>query len=166
MEKNADESIYRHTKNPHSSPKGPKGDFLTNLEYYISYFNKSDNMSYRNMKAGQYFRHAGKTHRPFQKELEASNLEIRSLKLQMEKMKWKLDTIMTENKMITKELKAANSRDEESQQLLHKMQEKLLHYKQKSHHYKVKCIQIQDVLEQERMEHENNLQALKQVLAK
>jgi len=166
IEKSRDESIHmqRGSHNPQLS--SPKTDFVANLDYYINYFQKTENMSYRKMKAGQYFRgFAGKSHRSIHKELENSNRELRTLKLQVEKMKWKMDGLMTENKMLTKELKAANGRDEENQQVMQKLQEQVLHYKQRSHHYKVKCINMQDVIGQERLEHDNNLRALKKVLA-
>jgi len=119
------------------------------------------------MKAGQYFRgNNGKSHRSMQKELEASNQELRALKMQVHDLKWKVNDLTAGSKMLTKELKIANTRNEEYQQLFQKMQAEILHLKQKNRHYKSQCIQLQEAYKRERSESESNLLALRQVLAK
>jgi len=144
-----------------------KNEFLHSLNNFLSYFQKSENMSYRNMKAGQYFRsNVGKSHRSVQKELDVSHQELRNLKSQVQELKHRVNELMSGNKYLTKELKHSNAREEENQQIFHKMQAEITRLKQKNRHYKTQCIQLQEAFKRERMESENNLLALKQVLAK
>ena len=164
VDKSPDGSIHHDSKQSHISHKV---DFLTSVNTYIDYFLKSENASYRNMKAGQYFRgNIGKSHRSLQKELEISNHELRSLKIQAEKLSWKVNELTASNKILSKELKSVHAREEEHQQLLHKMQEQLVQQKQKTRKYKSQCLQMQDLFQQEREENESNLISLKQAVAR
>ena len=119
------------------------------------------------MKAEQYFRQTfDKKQYSTQKDLEASSYEIKHLRQQMEKLTWKTNDIIAENRMLKKELKTAHMRAEEREPMVLKMKEQIFELKQKNEHYKDKCLKMKEMLKDERVENENNMLSLKKLLSK
>lgn len=146
----------------------PKGNFLACLDNYIDYFKKSGDVSYRSMKAGQYLtgNNSGKSYRSLQRELDAAYREIDIMKAELDKRKRKINDLANGSKMLQKTLQVTTAREEEQQQLLHKMQGQLAHLTQKNASYKLKNQQLKELFRQERIQNESSLLSLKQVLSK
>lgn len=146
----------------------PKGNFLASLDGYIDYFKKSGDVSYRSMKAGQYLNgsNTGKSYRSLQRELDAAYSEIEIMKAELDKRKRKINELVNGTKMLQKTLQVTSAREEEQQQLLHKLQGQMAHLTQKNTSYKLKYQQLKELFRQERIQNESSLLSLKQVLSK
>jgi len=97
-----------------------RGDFMTNLNSYISYFDKSEELSQKEKQkmVNKYFvNNDGKANQFLKKELEVAQSEVRGMKRQMDGLHSKIGELVKMNKHLIKELNDVKIREEEYQQV-------------------------------------------------
>jgi len=94
---------------------------MTNLNNYISYFDKSETTSQRAKQkmVNKYFvNQDGKANQFLKKELEVAQNEVRGLKRHMDGLQTKIVDLVKMNKHLIKELNDVKMREEEYQQVI------------------------------------------------
>lgn len=157
-----------------SEMKGRKGiegmdqDFLDCIDGYIGYFGKEGEMSPKGrqkIKNEYYVNSDGKGSELIRRELEQAQKELKNMKKQMEMMQLKVNEVAKINKHLIKELSSVRSREEECQQRMKDMEEDFVKISERRDFYKHKLVKAEEQLEIERVDNENNLLALKKLIA-
>jgi hypothetical protein len=98
----------------HSASSGKdKGNFLSNLDSYIKYFDEAEDNKKLLKNKDMFFNNSGKSQRSLHKELESSSSEIRALKQHIEKLKITINELVYTNQTLNDELANSQAKNEE-----------------------------------------------------
>ena len=98
-----------------------RADFLTNINSYISYFDKSENLSQRSkqkMLSKHFVRNDGKGTQFLRKELEIALNDSKSLKKHADSLQLKVSDMNKMNKHLMRELGDVRGREQSYQQVV------------------------------------------------
>jgi len=105
-------SIGQDNLNANNNSETSKTEFSATLSNYIDYFQRSDTQQYRTIKASQYFNN-GSNKANSQRSGPNPNVENETLKLQVKKLKAKVEDLQLMNELLTKERKLLKQKEED-----------------------------------------------------